>query len=109
MNPTEQATSPPPGTMDAEAEKGWIREAHAQLSDLVGLRYHVLYHLFPGWAHHNLGQAHRRLMAHFGAHSPYAVANHSNYFVVVWDLLKSASKIRRKDSAIDAWRAEHQG
>lgn len=75
----------------------------------VGLRYHALHHLFPGLPYHNLGQAHRRLMAHFGAHSPYAVANHSNYFVVVWDLLKSASKIRRKDSAIHAWRAEHQG
>ena len=75
----------------------------------VGLRYHALHHLFPGLPYHNLGQAHRRLMAHFGAHSPYAVANHSNYFMVVWDLLKSASKIRRKDSAIHAWRAEHQG
>lgn len=75
----------------------------------VGLRYHALHHLFPGLPYHNLGKAHHRLMNHFGEHSPYAVANHSNYFKVVWDLLKSASQTSRQDSAIPTWRAEHQG
>ena len=74
----------------------------------VGLRYHALHHLFPGLPYHNLGTAHRKLMNHFGAHSPYANANHENYFVVVADLLKSALKTKRQESAIPAWRAGRQ-
>lgn len=108
MNPTENATSAPPGTLDAEAKKAWIRQAHAH-SDLVGLCCHALHHLFPGLPDPDLGKAHWRLMAHLGAHSPYAVANHSNAFMAVWGLLKSPSKIRRRDSAIHTWHAEHQG
>lgn len=74
----------------------------------VGLRYHALHHLFPGLPYHNLGEAHRRLMTHFGDVSPYANANHGNYFTVVADLLRSASQTSKNDSAILAWRAEHQ-
>jgi len=74
----------------------------------VGLRYHALHHLFPGLPYHNLGRAHRRLMAHFGEQSPYAIANHQNFFRVVGDLLKSAQHTPAKHSAIPTWRAEHQ-
>lgn len=108
MTPTEHATSALLGTLDTKAKKAWIRQAHAH-RDLVGIVYHTPHHLLSGLPNHDLGKAQRRLAAHFGAHSPYAVANHSNALMVVWDLLKSASKIRRKDSAIHAWRAEHQG
>jgi len=72
----------------------------------VGLRYHALHHLFPGLPYHNLGAAHRRLMAHFGTNSPYALANHTNFFKVVADLIKSAHATTKKDSAIPTWRAE---
>lgn len=37
----------------------------------VGLRYHALHHLFPSMPYHALAKAHRRLMAHFPADSPY--------------------------------------
>jgi fatty acid desaturase len=74
----------------------------------VGLRYHALHHLFPGLPYHNLGRAHHRLMQHFGDQSPYASANHENFFMVVSDLLRSAIKTSRQDSAIPAWRTEHQ-
>lgn len=37
----------------------------------IGLRYHALHHLFPSLPYHNLGKAHRRLMAQLPAHSPY--------------------------------------
>src|SRR5205085_1382701 len=37
----------------------------------VGLRYHALHHLFPSLPYHNLGRAHRRLMQHLPADSPY--------------------------------------
>jgi len=30
----------------------------------VGLRYHAIHHLFPALPYHNLGEAHRRLLAH---------------------------------------------
>lgn len=71
----------------------------------VGLRYHALHHLFPGLPYHNMGQAHRRLMTHFGPQSPYARACHDNYFRVVAQLLRSASKVSAEDSAIRTWRS----
>ncbi len=37
----------------------------------VGLRYHALHHLFPSLPYHNLGRAHRRLVAELPADSPY--------------------------------------
>ena len=37
----------------------------------VGLRFHALHHLFPSLPYHNLGEAHRRLMARLPADSPY--------------------------------------
>jgi fatty acid desaturase len=70
----------------------------------VGLRYHALHHLFPGLPYHNLSQAHRRLVEHFGEDSPYFRANYSNYFSVVWNLLRSAGNTPASDSAISNWR-----
>jgi len=37
----------------------------------VGTKYHALHHLFPGMPYHNLGTAHRRLMATIPADDPY--------------------------------------
>ncbi len=39
----------------------------------VGLRFHALHHLFPTLPYHALATAHRRLMAHLPADSPYRV------------------------------------
>jgi fatty acid desaturase len=71
----------------------------------VGLRYHALHHLFPGLPYHNMAQAHRRLMARFGSDSPYAVANHDNYFRVVATLFRRAAAVRPADSAVSTWRS----
>lgn len=71
----------------------------------VGLRYHALHHLFPGLPYHNMGKAHRRLMARFGEDSPYAVANHDNYFRVVSTLFQRAKAVRPADSAVATWRS----
>jgi len=43
----------------------------AELWGPVGTRYHALHHLFPGIPYHNLGVAHRRLVAGLPADSPY--------------------------------------
>jgi fatty acid desaturase len=37
----------------------------------VGLRYHALHHVFPTMPYHALPEAHRRLMSHLPADSPY--------------------------------------
>lgn len=49
----------------------------------VGLRYHGLHHLFPSIPYHNLGIAHRRLMATLPADSPY----HRTVFRNTWAAL----------------------
>lgn len=71
----------------------------------VGLRYHALHHLFPGLPYHNMGLAHQRLMAHFGPDSPYAAANHDNYFKVVARLFGRARRVQPTRSAIATWQA----
>lgn len=73
----------------------------------VGLRYHALHHLFPGLPYHSMGEAHRRLVDHFGPQSPYAAANHDNYFRVVARLFQRASAVRPEASAIRTWRARN--
>ncbi len=47
---------------------------HPWFSELwgpVGTRYHALHHLFPRLPYHNLGKAHRRLVAGLPSDSPY--------------------------------------
>ncbi len=71
----------------------------------VGLRYHALHHLFPGLPYHNLGPAHRRLMARLPEDSPYHKVNRDSFAGVVGELLGRARKSRRDDSAMDVWKA----
>jgi fatty acid desaturase len=70
----------------------------------VGLRYHALHHLFPFLPYHNLGKAHRRLMAQLPADSPYRLVNHRSYFGAVATLWRAARATPRQDSAIAFWR-----
>ncbi|ADB15534.1 fatty acid desaturase [Pirellula staleyi DSM 6068] len=41
------------------------------LTNPVGLRFHATHHLFPSLPYHNMAEAHRRLMAHLPADSPF--------------------------------------
>jgi len=54
----------------------------------VGLRYHALHHLMPRVPYHNLGIAHRRLMAGLPTGSPYAKASRAELVPALADLLK---------------------
>ncbi|MFN5709245.1 MAG: fatty acid desaturase family protein [Planctomycetota bacterium] len=58
----------------------------------VGLRYHALHHMFPGMPYHNLGAAHRRLVARLPADHPY----HSSVYPSIWTALgELVSEIKR--------------
>lgn len=60
----------------------WITELWGPL----GLRYHALHHLFPTMPYHNMGQAHRRLMARLPADSPYRSTVRTTLCEALWEL-----------------------
>ncbi|MGE4429290.1 MAG: fatty acid desaturase [Sphingobium sp.] len=55
----------------------------------VGLRYHALHHLLPSLPYHSLGEAHRRLLARFGAQSTYDRASYSGLLLLVGRLARA--------------------
>ncbi len=52
----------------------------------LGLRYHALHHLFPALPYHNLGIAHRRLMAQLPSDSVYRQTVYPSYWSVMREL-----------------------
>lgn len=58
----------------------------------VGLRYHALHHFFPGLPYHNLGTAHRRLLAGLPEHSPYRAATSRSLLASLRALLFDACR-----------------
>jgi fatty acid desaturase len=70
---------------------GWFNALWAP----VGLRFHALHHLFPSMPYHNLGEAHRRLMAQLPADSPYRETEESSLFSALAKLWRrSRTRIR---------------
>ena len=53
----------------------------------LGLRYHALHHLFPGLPYHNLGRAHRRLLAELPEDSGYREVLYPSLWAVLRELL----------------------
>jgi fatty acid desaturase len=68
----------------------------------LGLRYHALHHLFPSLPFHNMGIAHRRLMAQLPADSPYRKTVYSSYWAVLKELWADtrAARLCRKNTAV---------
>lgn len=64
----------------------------------LGLRYHALHHLFPGIPYHNLGIAHRRLMAQLPADSAYRRVVYPTFRAAFWELIRSTRR--------DPWRPQ---
>ncbi len=52
----------------------------------LGLRFHALHHLFPSLPYHNLGTAHRRLMAELPANSPYRRSVYPSFWSAMREL-----------------------
>ncbi|MCA9139461.1 MAG: fatty acid desaturase [Planctomycetales bacterium] len=66
---------------------------HPWISELwgpTGTRYHALHHLFPRLPYHNLGEAHRRLVAGLPADSPYHRTIAPNLFTEIAALWRRA-------------------
>jgi fatty acid desaturase len=55
----------------------------------VGLRYHATHHLLPGVPYHALGEAHRRMVAHFAPGSTHGKASYKGLPGLVMRLVKS--------------------
>jgi len=55
----------------------------------LGLRYHALHHLFPALPYHNMGIAHRRIMAGLPADSPYRQVVYSSMGAALLAFLRS--------------------
>ena len=62
----------------------------------LGLRYHALHHLFPSIPYHNLGIAHRRLMAAHPKGSIYHQSVYANFHSVVKELFQEIREHRVK-------------
>lgn len=57
----------------------------------VGLRYHALHHWIPSLPYHNLGRAHRRLVAALAADAPYRATIAPGLTPIIRDLFQRAS------------------
>jgi len=85
----------------------WITE----LWGPIGTRYHALHHLFPSMPYHNLGIAHRRLMAGLPKESIYRQTVRLSLISTIVALLRRASerKFELKEVANELHRHEQYG
>ncbi len=75
----------------------WITE----LWGPVGTRFHALHHLFPTIPYHNLGSAHRRLMANLPANSLYRETNRVSLVYEIWQLWSRASQKQAQPKQVE--------
>ena len=61
----------------------------------VGLRFHALHHVFPTLPYHALPEAHRRLMQHLPADSPYRRTEQVALLGALWDVWRRAERSAR--------------
>lgn len=78
----------------------WISE----LWGPIGTRYHALHHLFPRLPYHDLGVAHRKLVAGLPADSPYhstIAPSLTSEIVALWNRAKKSEQNRWSDHSAD--------
>jgi fatty acid desaturase len=61
----------------------------------LGLRYHALHHLFPGIPYHELGSAHRKLMAQLPPDSPYRQTVRPSFWSALRELIHDMQQAQR--------------
>src|SRR5262249_10774036 len=94
----------------AEQVEGSINIVRISLVTLllfpVGLRYHVLHHLFPSLPYHALGQAHRLLMNAPPEGSPYRRSRCPGFFTGLRHILRGGRLAeKRGDDPMRLWRS----
>ena len=65
-----------------------VADAVRALVAPVGLRYHALHHWIPSLPYHNLGRAHRKLVAALHAEAPYRATIERGFTSPLRDLLR---------------------
>jgi hypothetical protein len=72
------------------APAGHVSNIGRALVAPVGLRYHALHHWIPSLPYHNLGRAHRLLVATQASGTPYHATVDVGFTLVLRDLLRRA-------------------
>lgn len=78
----------------ASGAAGAVAAAWRELWAPVGLRYHALHHWIPSLPYHNLGRAHRLLLAQLGATTPYVETQYPAMNAILADLLQRARRTK---------------
>jgi fatty acid desaturase len=92
----DSCTIPPAGLPSQVASQ--IANGVRALVAPVGLRYHALHHWIPSLPYHNLGRAHRLLVAALTPDAPYARTIEHGFTPVLRDLLRRARSSSRPRS-----------
>jgi fatty acid desaturase len=62
----------------------------------IGMRYHALHHLFPAMPYHHMAKAHRLLMQHLPANSPYRATNRRSFLDAAARLVRAIGAYSRE-------------
>ncbi len=104
-NPGDHSLSGPEHFLDSVDIPGnnWLTPLWAP----VGLRYHATHHLFPGMPYHNLGRAHRKLVAELSDNRLYLAATRRSLWQALGDLWRETGKtvtVDHQGAAPALWR-----
>ena len=81
-------------TIDGGRRRRLLTIGHALVAPL-GLRFHALHHWIPSLPYHNLGRAHRRLVAALGGDAPYRTTVERGFAPLLRDLVLRAHRNTR--------------
>lgn len=80
-------------TIDGGRGRRMLIIGHTLVAPL-GLRFHALHHWIPSLPYHNLGRAHRRLVAALGGDAPYRATVERGFSPILRDLVRRSRRSR---------------
>ena len=80
-------------TIDGGTGRRMLIIGHTLVAPL-GLRFHALHHWIPSLPYHNLGRAHRRLVAALGGDAPYRATVERGFSPILRDLVRRSRRSR---------------